>query len=619
MHHLSNRGYLRYLFATGYLFVVAVLWVAYAGKDLNFDSLNYHYYIAHSFWSGKVLSLYFPASIQSYLNPISFTFYYLLLESGLRDYWIAVTLAFIHLLNVPLLWIIARKLTHNIWLVVLLCLLAIATNIYWSLVGASFVEPILSIFILLCILLLSEPNNLWKQSGAFFIAGVLLGFKITGVIYVLPLFIFIRPEIKTYTIIFSVVVAGFMVSGGWWYYYIYLETGNPLFPFYNNIFGSEYFVNQGIDFVRFRNGGFSEIFLFPWNILLPEYWNYYELPAPDCRPLIFFVLLPAYVVVRVRRNLTSSKSYGFADNVIIYTLIVYCLWFATSVNGRYGLALFMIVGLACGIIIVELLPLRIAKIVIACIVIVQFTMIAIVGEYRWSAAPWSDDWYNINKNQFSEKLIEQPAIYLSVGLQSHSFLSRYLHEESYFSNISGQYSLSLDQLTPILNMTLPKRMIFAYQYWRKDETQDFVPLSEEAKIDQNGYVARLGYEVNYDECSYIESISSNPLNKNFIVICDLTKSTVNRVAEDATKYFDMYESVCEERLSPKGVAVDLAGDVPFRYYVGSEVLVYLMKDVFVVSRSRQMFEHYSLSLDDVTRLYDKGKTKKCLYDKEGGI
>lgn len=593
--------------------------MAYVGKDLNFDSLHYHYYIAHSFWTGNDLSLYFPASIQSYLNPVPFTLFYLLIESSLQDYWVAGVLAFVHLLNILVLWRLARKFTDNTWLVVLLCMLAVATNIYWSLVGTSFIEPILSIFVLLCLLFLSNPNNLRMQVAAFFIAGMLIGLKITGAIYVLPLIIFIRPGFKEYSILLLAAVVGFSFGGGWWLFYVYMETGNPLFPFYNNIFGSEYFVAQNIEFARFRQGGFYEIFLFPWRILSPDYWVYYEVSAPDSRLLIFFLLLPVYVAVRTRSILAGSKPYIFSDKVVIYTLVVYCLWFATSVNGRYGLALFLLVGMMVGVVVSELLSLRFAKIFLACIVIVQFTMVAVVGEYRWSAVSWSDDWYNVNKDQFSEKLIEQPAIYLSVGLQSYTFLSRYLHEESYFSNISGQYSLSLYQLTPLLNKALPKRVIFSYQYWRKDEAQEFVPFSDKAKVNQNGYVARLGYKVDYDECSYIEQLSSNPLHKNFIVICDLMVSVVNTAAENATKHFDMYEAVCEERFSPKGVAVDLVGDVPFRYYVGSEVKVYLVKDTFVVSRSRQMFEYYSLSLDDVAKLYNEGKTKKCLYNERSEI
>jgi hypothetical protein len=47
-------------------------WTVVAGKDLSWDLLHYHYYVAHSLLVDRMAQDWFAAGAQSYLNPIGY-------------------------------------------------------------------------------------------------------------------------------------------------------------------------------------------------------------------------------------------------------------------------------------------------------------------------------------------------------------------------------------------------------------------------------------------------------------------------------------------------------------------------------------------------------------------
>ena len=71
-------------------------WTVFAGKDLNWDLLHYHYYIAHSLLSGRFAQDYFAAGTESYLNPIGYVPFYLMVSAGWHSVLVSVLLAALH-------------------------------------------------------------------------------------------------------------------------------------------------------------------------------------------------------------------------------------------------------------------------------------------------------------------------------------------------------------------------------------------------------------------------------------------------------------------------------------------------------------------------------------------
>ena len=62
--------------------VLCVAWTLIAGKDLNWDLLHYHYYDAHALLEWRIRQDYFAASTQSYLNPLGYVPFYLMVSAG---------------------------------------------------------------------------------------------------------------------------------------------------------------------------------------------------------------------------------------------------------------------------------------------------------------------------------------------------------------------------------------------------------------------------------------------------------------------------------------------------------------------------------------------------------
>src|SRR5439155_1343121 len=62
--------------------LLCAAWTVLAGKDVNWDLLNYHYYLPYEWLHERLAQDYFAASGQSYLNPIGFLPFYAMLAAG---------------------------------------------------------------------------------------------------------------------------------------------------------------------------------------------------------------------------------------------------------------------------------------------------------------------------------------------------------------------------------------------------------------------------------------------------------------------------------------------------------------------------------------------------------
>ncbi len=65
--------------------IVCAAWALRAGKDLNWDLLNYHYYAPYQLLAGRLEQDFFAASAQSYLNPLGYLPFYLMVAGGLAQ------------------------------------------------------------------------------------------------------------------------------------------------------------------------------------------------------------------------------------------------------------------------------------------------------------------------------------------------------------------------------------------------------------------------------------------------------------------------------------------------------------------------------------------------------
>ena len=62
--------------------LACLAWSWWAGRDLNWDQLNYHFYAAYHFLDGRLERDFMGASIQGYLNPAGVS---AILSDGARE------------------------------------------------------------------------------------------------------------------------------------------------------------------------------------------------------------------------------------------------------------------------------------------------------------------------------------------------------------------------------------------------------------------------------------------------------------------------------------------------------------------------------------------------------
>ena len=94
--------------------VLCAAWTVAAGKDLNWDLLNYHYYAPYQLLGARLAQDFFAASAQSYLNPVGYLPFYLMVSAGWHSVLVSVLLALAHGSSLALLYAITRRLFQDI-------------------------------------------------------------------------------------------------------------------------------------------------------------------------------------------------------------------------------------------------------------------------------------------------------------------------------------------------------------------------------------------------------------------------------------------------------------------------------------------------------------------------
>ena len=243
------------------------------GFPLEWDMLNYHLYDPHALLSGRLAIDVAPAQQQTYLNPALFIPIYLVFKTFGAAALVFITGA-IQGAQLLLLWLILQELTgHRIrewWILLLVAALGLGGPIFLNQLGGSQGDTLLSVLVLAGLLAvvrdLARPDGSnTLQSGI--LAGVLLGvacaLKLTFSIYALSLglaaFIGISGT-RRWKMVFGIALGGALgmgLAGGAWFVYQWQTYGNPLFPYFNNLFASPW-IGQG-DYLLLVDGPASRL------------------------------------------------------------------------------------------------------------------------------------------------------------------------------------------------------------------------------------------------------------------------------------------------------------------------------------------------------------------------
>ncbi|HZE59504.1 MAG TPA: glycosyltransferase 87 family protein [Burkholderiales bacterium] len=429
--------------------LLCAAWTVFAGKDVNWDLLNYHYYLPYEWLHDRVLQDYFAASGQGYLNPVGFVPFYVL-AAGWHSVVASMALAAMHSVNLALLYLIAWRLFahRDPGERRLLCLLAAvvggASAIFWATVGSSFLEPLLAVPMLAGVLLLIEPGRAHPLAAGL-LFGVASALKYSNAIFALaalPLALAASPRRWRAGLAYVAGgVAAVAIIGGPWLVMMWREFGNPVFPLFNAWFKSPHAPQANMFAGRFAIADIGAALAFPFELVAPGPLLYAEITAPDLR---FAALVIAAAAALIVTSLGLRRPVGALTGVdwrlLGFFALAFALWFATSVNGRYGLIVLLLAGVCLVRITERLLPISGVRVALAVLLVAQITACVMVAAPRWFIADrWSASWLPF---QPDERARREPALYLTVETLPMAAVVPFVHPQSSFANVRGQYSIA---------------------------------------------------------------------------------------------------------------------------------------------------------------------------------
>lgn len=351
--------------ATKLVWLLPVLSAAYAvwaGRDANWDLLNYHYYNVYAWLNGREEMDLALGQLQTLFNPLLHLPLYLGMEL-LEPRVYAALLGATQGLNLILVWSIAkvawpagRSLERSG--PVLVALTAGCGAAFLTQLGTSFGDTLLTLPLLGALrLVLSTGQGTRHATLLILLAGALggvaCGLKPLSGIYAIALGAALVTLPGTWkaragrTSMLAVGgIAGLAASAGWWYWRVEQLTGNPLFPYYNDIFGSPLYWDERFVFSAFLPKTWLAAIFYPWlwsvNPTRVSEVPFFNLAIPGLMTLIVALGIARFLGLRPQGQPTNRAS---ARALFVFWFVGYVLWLTQSSVYRFAVLLEMLAPL----------------------------------------------------------------------------------------------------------------------------------------------------------------------------------------------------------------------------------------------------------------------------------
>ena len=462
--------------------VICAVWTLHAGKDVNWDQLNYHYYLPFELVAGRLSQDFFAASAQSYLNPFGYLPFYFMVAAGWHSVLVSIVLAAAHSSSIALLYLIAYRLFADLpprdrmAFSSLAAALGAASGVFWMTVGASFLDPLLVPLMLGGLLLLLGDRHIMLAGALFGAAAALKYSNVFFAFAALPLAAALSWRAGLAYIAGG--LAAVALLAGPWLLALQHEFGNPVFPLMNAWFRSPDALPVNLVGERFGVSGPLALLAFPFRMATLDAGVYSENFAPDLR---FVALLIAAAWLAIRRGALQRDDW----RVLVFFAAALALWLATSANARYGLVVLLLAGLCLARIVKRLLPTRAARVLLGVLLVVQLGITFVASPPRWFLAEtWSRHWFPY---AVPERALREPALYLTVEILPMAVIAPFLHPASSLVNFRGQHSLPAD--SPKLVKLLEGHRGHVRVFGRELQVQIY-----------DSRLRRLGYRVDPADC-----------------------------------------------------------------------------------------------------------------------
>jgi hypothetical protein len=569
------------------------------GKEMAFDLLNYHLYAGFSALNDRFGQDYFAAGPQSYFNPYAYLPFYALVSAGLPALAIASLLAAVHSIILWLTFELAiavcpsdderKRAVIGICAVVL----AYMNPILMQQLGSSFADIMTAELVLAGWVLLAgavrKPRTM-PVICAGLIIGAAAALKLTNAVHAIAAFAVLmllplppRDRLRHIFGYGASLAIGFTIFAAPWSYRLERIFGNPLFPMLNNLFQSPEFTAEPLRHFRFIPDTFAEALWRPFAMLDPMQMVHGELRSPDLRYAVLVVLLAALLLHWLLHRITGGKGGRPAPakpadfSPVLAALgcglgADWLIWLYSSGNSRYFIPMACV---AAALIVALLFRLFAAhpkarNYLLAAIFGVQAVQLWQGTGYRWDAQPWGGPWLDV---AVPGKLHTEPSLYLTIGMQSNSFIAPYLASGSGLINFSGSYALGPEgangaRVSALIGRYAPhlRVLIRGAKLYENDEPAE----PRRAQVDLA--LERFDLRVDKSDCETITLRGPT----SYLVSCRVIPDSAGHAARIARQHaadvvLDRLEDACPKLFQPRRAFTEHRGGSWIRYYGNTDL------------------------------------------------
>lgn len=596
---------------------LAVLVSYLLGKEMMWDTLDYHVYAGFSALHDRFGMDYFAAGTQSYFNPYAYIPFFALVRSGMPALWAASILAamqsVIFWLTYELALVVAPSEEPRGRLAMGMCatLLAVANPILINQLGSSYVDILTAELALAGWLLLTRAVRA-PRAALVVAAGLLLGLatalklsNATHAIAACVLLLFLpcawRGRVRFALGFGGALALGFVIVTAPWAIQLQHHFGNPFFPLLNSVFRSPQFPTTPMMDERFVPGSLGAALWRPFAIATPVTMVDDEYATPDLRYALllgFAILLLARWGWRRLRGLSGRPAPTGDAGAWRASIALGCaflsdwiLWLRLSGNGRYFMAMACIAGVLAIAFAFRAFGARpkVLGYLLLAVFAVQGLQLFAGSRYRLPVAWDGGPWFEVS---VPPALATEPNLYLTLDEESNSYIAPFLASGSGLVNLEGDYVLRPDGPNGARVASLIRK------YWPHIRVTEFderfvgagaAKLPHPAHVDDT--LSQFGLRADTADCATIPVHDMRPAWRNILpgtlpIKLPPIKGGMLRIPESPTAYvvtcrvvkgpgrsaeavdaeraadlvFDRLEDACPELFRPKRLATEMWGD-----------------------------------------------------------
>ena len=340
------------------------LWL---GQSTSWDLRNYHWYNPYALLNGRMGFDAAVAHHATYYNPLIDLPLWVVGHIG--PGWVAgLFLGLVQGLNFSFLYLIARdalasEIVLRRALAVLIAVLGVTGGYAVILTGTTYYDNVVSIPVLAALWLVlkhrvtldaGEPRDARRIVAiAGLLAGIAVGLKLPTAPFGLAVLAAVAaaPSLggRRIALVFWCGVAAFaglMLASGWWFFVLWRETGNPLFPYFNDLIGSSLILDASYRDTRFLPGSTLDLLTFPFRFA--AHWQVSsDWAVNDWRVAVAYVLVPFAALVTVVGGASTAPIVPrrAARILFAFAAAAYVSWIAVFAIYRYIAPLEMIAPL----------------------------------------------------------------------------------------------------------------------------------------------------------------------------------------------------------------------------------------------------------------------------------